>query len=135
MKRYLFLVVMPLLCLVNILQAQEGGTYPEMTPAEKEAFYKAMDQEIVNAKKRAQQVLEDFAAQKEAFDPTGTIRADAAAGSLTTKSILVRRFRDAPSIKSPKVREKLLSILKKDEVTMQDLQELDQLVLQERPKL
>jgi len=133
MKKYLFLILIPVLCFTSLLPARE--IYPEITQQEREQFHEALDQELLNAQNQVNHVIQEFASQKSAFDPAGKLRVEAAKGSLETKTILVNNFRWAPSTRSPRVREKLLSILHKNFVTMDDLQELEKVVQQERLKL
>ena len=53
---------------------------------------------------------------------------------LNVKQTLYNNFIDTPSIKSPRVRAKLLEIFRKTIITPADLSELERLVQEERPK-
>lgn len=131
MKRSLFFILLPFLCFTGLLSA----AYPELSQQERNQFNQKLDQELLNAQKRVTQAIQDFASQQSAFDPGGKIRIDALTGTLETKTILVNNYRFAPSIKSPAVRQKLLSILNQDIVDMDDVLTLQQLVDQERSNL
>lgn len=108
--------------------------YPEMTEQQKENFYQSLEREIQNSEKQLKNKYLEIRSGKQFINPAAKIEHDALVGSLEAKRILMTNFRNAPSIRSPKVREKLLSIMKKKIVTPDDLYELDDLVLQERKK-
>lgn len=134
MRINIFLTFLLLSCSIGSLFADEG-TLPEFTLKEREAFHQAMDVEIEAAQKRVNTVFQEFASEKKVFDPAAKLKLDIAKGALETKTILVNNYRWAPSTRSSLVRKKLLSILKKSVITMDDLHELEALVQQERLKL
>jgi hypothetical protein len=98
------------------------------------AFMQTLQGEI---QKQAQfvQTLQNQINRKDVIQDSSIVfRYGNAVEMLTVKKTLYANFVNTPSIQSPLVRQKLLSIFQKELITAGDLAELQALVNQERPK-
>lgn len=110
-------------------------SYPEMTDVQKERFHQSLDSEVRAAEKRLRDKYEEIRKGDHFINASARVEHDALKGSLDTKRTLVGNFRNAPSTRSPRVREELLKVLKQKFISPDDLYELDDVVKQERTKV
>lgn len=102
--------------------------------ADLDSFYSELQSEI----QKQNDLVQKLAASVERKDVVSTdanvIRFENANAMLGVKKTLYANFYNTPSVNSPLVRQKLLSIFKKELITAGDLAELQGIVDQERPK-
>lgn len=106
----------------------------QTSQADLDAFYGQLQTEI----QKQNDLVQKLAASVERKDVVSTdanvIRFENANAMLGVKKTLYANFYNTPSVNSPLVRQKLLSIFKKELITTGDLAELQAIVDQERPK-
>lgn len=113
------------------------GYSMENPPTEKELanFYREMQVEIDYAEKKVEMLLEKVKQQDTIFSKIARMELETAIVMLDVKKTLVANFAGKPSLESPLVRNKLISILRKDIIDQIDLLELQNLVDIEKSKV
>lgn len=119
----------------NAVWGGGGDAYTPLTTQQMANYHQQLQAEIQRAEDRITQVMRESDAPGHIITTADRIRLETSATMMEVKKTLVGNFAGTPSLQSPLVREKLLSILKKDTITSADLLELQNLVDQERPKV
>jgi len=128
------LFTMMLLASSPIFAADSNYQPTQTNQSDLDAFYGQLQVEI----QKQNDLVQKLAASVERKDVVSTdanvIRFENANAMLGVKKTLYANFYNTPSVNSPLVRQKLLSIFKKELITTGDLAELQAIVDQERPK-
>lgn len=128
------LFVLFLLASSQIVAADSTFQPVQANQSDLDSFYSELQVEI----QKQNDLVQRLAASIERKDVVSTdaniIRFENANAMLGVKKTLYANFYNTPSVNSPLVRQKLLSIFKKELITTGDLAELQALVDQERPK-
>ncbi|CCB86608.1 putative uncharacterized protein [Parachlamydia acanthamoebae UV-7] len=103
--------------------------------ADEQNFYKQIEDLIAKDQKHLQEVQDRAYSRTEAPMWATKVELEQAIIMLDVKKVLYANFKNTPAIQSPLVREKLLSLMRKDNITMSDLAELQSLTEREKQHL
>ncbi|MBS4168275.1 hypothetical protein PARA125_000909 [Parachlamydia sp. AcF125] len=103
--------------------------------AEEQIFYKQIEDLIAKDQKRLQELQERAYSRKKVPMWSHKVELEQAIITLDVKKVLYANFKNTLSIESSLVREKLLSLMRKDNITMSDLAELQALTEREKQRL
>lgn len=109
----------------TIAYAKEGSTTSQ---EELNVFYQEMQKEIEIAEQRVITLLEKIQQHDEIISDIIRLEVEIATTMLKVKQLLAANFAGTESLHNPLIRDKLLSILKKEIITEIDLLELQFLV-------
>lgn len=107
--------------------------YPEMTAQEKQVFEQEVQKALQAAEERVQEVVKRLG--EPAIYPSAKIELEIATTQLEVKQTIWQNFMGASSLRSPVVRQKLLELLNKEEITGVDLLEFQKIVNDEKAKM
>lgn len=112
-----------------------GADYAPLSSEAAAAFQKELDQVIGKAEKRVKE-LEKNATRKDVA-PTWNSKVELqnAIVQLEVKKTLVSNFKGTESLRSARVRKKLMEVLSKPDISTSDLAELQNLVIDEKAKI
>lgn len=108
--------------------------YSTPNQQELDRYYAQLQNQLEVASQRLQTIKEQMADPK-VMDPGMRIRFQIAVEQLEAKTELVSNFIGTQSLRSPNVREALLEVIAKDEMTQLDLIALQRLVESEKAKI
>jgi len=114
---------------------QASNSYAPLNQEEMNVYTDAMQQAINKAQATVDQAAQ-FATRKD-ISPTwaSKVQLKQAMMMLEVKKTLMNNFKNSPSLRSPLVRRKLLQVLNQDSVTISDLADLQNLVIEEKSKI
>lgn len=112
------------------LQATLDCDYHELTAYEKENFQKEMKEALRQSEVNLVKVMREN--QKKIGSVPGYLEVKLQSASVEVKKVIVDKFMEAPSIKSPKVRNFVLNLLKKDRIYDGDIHTLQERVNEEK---
>lgn len=117
--------------LLFLITALSGSTF---TDQDELAFYEQLQVQLKASETKLHKLVAQKASNNTTIAHHQRLLVDAARCAFETKHMLYSNFYDTPSIQSPEVRKKLLNIFKANEVTTDDLQDLQTAVFQWRQK-
>jgi len=134
MKFNLFYLLLALIAFLPFNAAYAGG---EKTFEGQEAdnYYHQLENQISKEEKHVQELQVKATSRTQMPMWIDKLELEQAIIMLDVKKILYGNFRDTPSMQSPLVREKLLSLLSQDNITQGDLAELQSLANSEKQHL
>ena len=119
-KLFLFLF-----CCVTLFAAINPLPFTE---EDEQDFYEQLQDELQDSQKRLHDMVMEKAKNRSVFTHGRQVMLDSARNAMETKHTLYSNFYGTPSIQSPEVRKRLLDIFQSDEVTTDDLQDLQTVV-------
>lgn len=131
-----FLAILPLALCFSIGGTDlQAASYPPLTSEESAAFQQQVNQAIARAEARVRE-LEANATRKDLM-PTWNSKLELqnAIIQLEVKKTLVGNFHGADSLRSTAVRQALLELLNKSDISTGDLASFQTLVLEEKAKI
>lgn len=108
-------------------QALQSAAADQTAEAQHEVLLR---EEVKKAQTRVTKLLVGMAGRT--ISPTDKLQVDNAMAALQVKEALMENFLGTPSMKSPTIRGKLMTLMKKDSITTTDLSELKGLAAKER---
>lgn len=112
---------------------QTTQKYPDLTPEQRQAIVDQMNAQVQISKERVQGILNMLQDQSRVSMDSDRAQLENAAMVLDVKQILVGKFANSPSLKSPKVQAALMQILTNPDIQAGDLAAFQGLVDSERP--
>ena len=109
-------------------------SYPPLTEAERTSYYSKLNAEIQKQGEVIKEIIQTAANGDQVYFSLDA-ELEHAKGMMEVKRTLVANFVETPSIRSAKVRDQLLAILRKETVSVADLTSLQMLVNEEKPKV
>lgn len=112
-----------------------ADSYEPLSIEEAAMFQGQLEQLVQKAEKKVKELQQN--ATRKDVAPTWTSKVELQNGivQLEVKKTLVNNFKGTESLQSPKVRQKLMEILNKPDISTADLAELQNLVLDEKAKI
>lgn len=107
--------------------------YPPLTPSQKSAFEQQVKQALDQSKKVESDLWKEMQDSKTVLTAADKIAAERAATMTAVKETLALEFTGANSLRSEAVRNTLLEILNKNDITPDDLIRLQTVVDKEKP--
>jgi len=105
-------------------------TPPPFTEEAEIDFYEQLQDELAASENQVHALVMEKANNRTIFTHQRQIMLESAKSAMQTKYTLYSNFYQTPSIQSPQVRRILLNIFQSDEVTTDDLQNLQSAVIQ-----
>jgi|GEM_PF-1784472 len=128
------ILITTVLCIssMNLLTARDFGNATQTADT---TYAPKMDQAVQKAEAEVQALLKN--ATRKDVVPTwaSKVELENAITQLEVKKTLVEKFKEAASLQSPQVRDKLLQILNKESIDESDLSELQSIVNQYKETL
>lgn len=110
-------------------------TYPPLTNQQLSEFQQAMTTAIEQSKQQLSDLWQSIGSSKTVLTAADKIKVDTLSTMIATKEILAGKFMQADSIRSPAVREAVLNILHKEEISEADLLNLQSIVDREKAQI
>jgi|GEM_PF-3416425 len=119
------------LFLLSFFSPLVGSTFTEQ---DEQAFYEKLQDQLTLAEARVHEFLKRKGQNQTVLTHQNQIAIEHARQALTVKHMLYSNFFNTPSIESPEVRKNLLEIFQSDEITIDDLQNLQNAVFKWKQK-
>lgn len=134
MDRYLSLICAVLLSLFSFgLNAETAAEAKELSESELSSYYASIKQQVDKQNQLVEDMMQSLRERKTIFSQAQRAQMEQAIVMLDVKRTLYSNFYGTESIKkSPLVREKLLQVLSKSDITKSDLASLQALVQEEK---
>lgn len=134
MGRYLSLICAVLLSLFSFgLNAETAAETKELSESELSSYYASIKQQVDKQNQLVEDMMQSLRERKTIFSQAQRVQMEQAIVMLDVKRTLYSNFYGTESIKkSPLVREKLLQVLSKSDITKSDLASLQALVQEEK---
>jgi len=127
-KVLFFLLLVPIFG----LHAGGGDPYPRLTQEQNQAFQKSLQDQITNQENLVNAAINEMATPGELHTVANKIDIELAMTALQVKQTLYANFLDKDSLRSPLVRNTLLSVMQLPTISMSDLNHLQTVVNQEK---
>ena len=133
--KYIFSVLMIVFVTASTVFAASSSSYSTLTDGQKKQFYERLESEIAKTNAEFIKLTEQISKVDPIEYPSLRIKLEKVSAQLMTKQTLFENFYETPSIQSPLIRDELIGIFSKNEITPFDLSRLQNLVAREKPKV
>jgi hypothetical protein len=123
-----------LLLTAPLLQAEESA-YPAPSDEVLTQFYKSLIDDVNKAQEDVASVVNEASDTQKVDLATWIPKLKNSILMLNMKYLLAWEFRGSPALRSPLIRDKLLSVMAKDEITDTDIEILQRLLARETEKI
>lgn len=109
-----------------------GGDYSTLTDQQRQQYEQALLNEIQVQEKRINDIMQHVASGQYVSTVVDNVRIRTASAVLQVKQTLYSNFVGTQSLRSPLVRQQLMDLMKKDDISPSDLAAFKALVEQEK---